>query len=194
MKISISIMAHPSREKYFEYLTERLDGAPFSVDEGWGLLENAKRSWLLYDDTADYHIVIQDDAILCDNFIEKARAAIEQNNGMIVSFYHANRSQFETEVKKALENNGVIIKQHIHSALAMAIPTNRIKEMIAYFETLDNPQDDVRIGLWAKHAGIKNAIIIPSLVDHRADPSLHKNNQANKYTKAFIFIDNYENK
>ena len=71
MKISIAVMMHPSREKYKDYLKSKLGDVPFSIDEGIGLRANSKRTWLMYDKTADFHIVVQDDALVCGNFREK---------------------------------------------------------------------------------------------------------------------------
>ena len=79
IKLSISVMAHPSREKYFGYLKERLGDIPFAIDtESKGVWENCKRAWKLYDPMADFHLVVQDDAIVCDDFLEKANATLCQ--------------------------------------------------------------------------------------------------------------------
>lgn len=182
-------MAHPSREKYFGYLKEKLGDVHIQVDDGCGLLENCLRSWEWFDKSADYHLVVQDDAIICESFHKRLDNLL--NNGIFMySLYHANRPTFKDEVEIAMAGPGYIIKNSVHSGLAIALPTKLIPGMISHFETLDDPADDVRIGIWAKKIGLKNFIPIPSLVDHRADPSLHGNNPVNKYTKAYKFIDN----
>jgi hypothetical protein len=78
VKLSISVMAHPSREQYFPYLSDKL-GIPvsdFCIDQKNCLLENSKASWMKHDPDASFHCVVQDDSVLCDNFREKAEAFI----------------------------------------------------------------------------------------------------------------------
>ena len=48
VKLSISIMAHPSRASFFPRLKEKLgDDVPFSIDQKNNLLENCKAAWRL---------------------------------------------------------------------------------------------------------------------------------------------------
>ena len=184
-------MAHPSREKYFGYLKEKLNNPKFSIDvDSKGLLWNCVNSWKMHDLDSDYHIVVQDDAIVCKDFIEKATKLIEKNGRYLYSFYHANRPAFKDQVEYALKNGGYIIKKNFHSGLAMAIPTDLIPSMIEFFEKQKEPADDVRIGIWAKSIGMLNFIPIPSLIDHRDEKSLHGNNKQNLYRRAYKFIDN----
>jgi len=71
-------MAHPSRERHFAFLAEKLQFpvSRFCIDQQNNLLENAKRSWRAHDPTADFHVVVQDDAVPVDNFRERAAAFI----------------------------------------------------------------------------------------------------------------------
>ena len=80
IKLSISVMAHPSRAQFFPYLCEklRLSIKNFSIDQKNNLLENSKASWMLYDPECTHHVVIQDDSIVCDNFREKAVSFITE--------------------------------------------------------------------------------------------------------------------
>ena len=64
--LSMSIMAHTSRVKYFPYLKSRMEGAQWSIDKKNSLLENSKASWSMHDPEADFHVVVQDDSIVCD--------------------------------------------------------------------------------------------------------------------------------
>ncbi|MFA5391718.1 MAG: hypothetical protein WC331_09890, partial [Candidatus Omnitrophota bacterium] len=49
-KLSVSIMAHPSREDFFPYLRERLGDVPMAIDRGVGIWENCKNAWRLHTD------------------------------------------------------------------------------------------------------------------------------------------------
>jgi len=191
IKLSISVMAHPSREKYFGYLKEKLNNPKFSIDtESKGLLWNCVNSWKMHDLDSDYHLVVQDDAIICKDFVNKASEMIEKNGRYLYSFYHANRESWNDAVNDALKGSGYLIKKHVHSGLAIAIPRDLIPSMLDFFEKQKEPADDVRIGMWAKSIGLLNFIPIPSLIDHRDEKSLHNNNKGGLYRKAHKFIDN----
>ena len=166
-KLSISIMAHPSREEHFEYLKKELGDVPFSIDDGCGLWENCKRAWKLHDPESEYHVVIQDDAIICKGFREKAESILNLNS-IAYSFYwgHRYRHTFRERNESGLKN-GFIVDTMPHWGIAICIPTNLISEMIDFCDKLDIKQDDERIAQFLKSKGIKIYFPIPSLIEHR---------------------------
>lgn len=70
MKISYSIMAHPKRKEWAEELSKELK-CPIYYDTDNTIWNTCKGAWKLATDS-DYHFVIQDDAILCNNFKKKS--------------------------------------------------------------------------------------------------------------------------
>ena len=69
--VSKTIMAYYKRQKRIPSIRKKIGDAKVSLDTGvWGLWENSKRSWLSYDKKSDYHMVIQDDAVICSNFYD----------------------------------------------------------------------------------------------------------------------------
>ena len=159
--LSISVMAHPSREAFFPYLRERLgEDVPFAIDEkSEGVWPNARRAWALHDPDAIYHVVIQDDAIVCDNFKERAFDAIcrgfnhMEGRPFAVNFYFGRRGNLTEQSKKALER-GWCSRQSPTWGVAIALPVDHIKPMLEYAEGFDSPQDDYRIGMYLKKHGI----------------------------------------
>lgn len=189
MKISISVMAHPSREKYFNYLKEKLGDVPFSIDGGWGIWENCKRAWLMFDPNADYHLVIQDDAIIGKNFFKNIRKEIENHSDHAFSFYFGNRKRFEDIAKKA-EKNGGISMGWVSWGVAICVPTNQIKKMLEYCDKLPErykKHDDTMIAKYLESIKMPVWYPMPSLVDHRLEKSLVESD-LNGGRKAYKFI------
>lgn len=188
MKLSISIMAHPKRAEYIPYLKSKLGDVPVAMDDGCGLLENCKRAWEMRDKNADYHVVIQDDCIICENFRERAEEVIKKANGQAVSFFYS-QSKFFNKFRKEAEETGAICKKALYGGLAICLPTKLIPEMLEHYEKQKIPFDDHRINVFLMSKNISIYSPIPCLVDHRKDHmSLFtgKKSQA----QACQFIDN----
>jgi hypothetical protein len=166
MKLSIAIMAHPKRAEYIPYLKSKLGDVPVSMDDGWGLIENCRRAWLLHDPTADYHVVIQDDCIVCDDFYARAVSYLEKANGLPVSFFYS-QSKFFNKFKKERVETGAIIKKAIYGGLAICLPVKLIKPMLEFYDKQKIPFDDHRIGLFCMANKLNIYNPFPCLIDHR---------------------------
>jgi hypothetical protein len=166
MKLSISIMAHPKRAEWFPYLEQKLGKQPMALDTGAGLIQNCKNAWLMYDPTADYHVVIQDDCIICGDFYNRAVEVLEKANGLAVNFFYAE-SKFYNKFRNERNETGAIIKKGLYGGLAICLPTKLITEMLVHYDADHVPFDDHRIGrfLLSKKINIYNPF--PSLIDHR---------------------------
>ena len=118
MKYSIAIMAHTSRAEHFEYLQNMLKPKVIMVDNGeLGVWGNAKRAWLDYDKDCDYHIVIQDDALISKRFSNFIEPVLEKACGLPVSLYfqHKNKYKdpdFNRKIPKDLSFFGIQIFKH----------------------------------------------------------------------------------
>src|SRR5574343_466904 len=137
MKLSISVMAHPSRAQFFPYIKRQLgEGVPFSIDDGCGITENCKRAGQRHDPEADYHVVIQDDAIICDHFKERATEILEKyspeklqlKKELAYNFYYGSRKKLVDEAATA-EKQGYLISPVIRWGVAICLPTKKIPEM-----------------------------------------------------------------
>lgn len=194
--LSIAVMAHPSREKFFPYLKEKLGDVPFSIDhDSAGVWPNAKKAWSMFDPGALYHLVVQDDAIVCENFRERAEEAIidairKNGSRVAISFYFGNRGTFHHIAEQGLER-GYCMMARTPWAVAICLPSNLIPEMLAEAETMAQPQDDVRIGKFLKARKIRVYFPMPSLIDHRtaADGTESLVGDSGQGRKAFKFID-----
>ena len=166
MKMSVSIMMHPARKEFLPYLRERLGDWPVVMDDGCGLIANSRNAWTMFDPTADYHVVIQDDCIVCDNFIEKAKVVCEKANGQAVSFFFA-QSKFYKKFKAEREATGAICHKALYGGLAICLPTKLIPAMLLHYDADYVMMDDHRIGRFLLSQKINIYCPIPSLVEHR---------------------------
>lgn len=178
MKLDIVVMAHSSREHYFNYLKNYLgDNVKFSIDTPelklgtWG---NARRAWSMIDRQADYGLVIQDDAILCDDFLTKAKHFITQHQGYALNLFFGNRknSRYLWDYSKT-RSSGYVESPKLMWGVAIALPVEHIDPMIEYGDRCDpTTADDTRIKQYCLQAKLSARFPDPCLVDHRYGESL----------------------
>lgn len=181
-------MAHPSREEFFPYLRQMLgNDIPFAIDhDSKGVWPNCRNAWLLHDPTAEWHVVIQDDAIVCEQFQRRAEEVIERSGGThAINFYFGRRGNQTEQAARELER-GFAMRVAPTWGVAICMPTAWIPEMIEYCDQLSHPADDYRIGRFLKHKGIMTYFPMPSLVDHRAGKSLVGDPGDKRHAYAFI--------
>lgn len=188
MKLSVAIMAHPSREKFIPLLKEKLGEWPVSYDNGEGIWANRKNATLLYNPTADFHLVIQDDAIIGQDFFANALRELENHPKDAHSFYLGNRRNWQALYRNA-EKQGGLHMDWLSWGLAICLPTKLIPELIEYCDKMKGYEknDDTRIAKFLEMKKIKIWFPVPSLIDHRIEKSL-VTGETNKFRKAFKFI------
>ncbi len=189
-------MAHPSRQEHFSYLLEKLGNVPFSIDyQSIGEWDNAKKAWMMHDPEAEWHVVIQDDAIVCENFRERAIEVIEKakevlgTEDYVCNFYYGHRKSAEKVSAEALKK-GYWTNGYPKWGVAICMKTKFIKEMIEFGEKIDNvgTKDDARIGAFIGSKGLKVYFPMPSIIDHRHGKSLV--GDPGELRNAYKFIDN----
>lgn len=188
-------MAHPKRKEWAEELSKQLLDAPIIYDEKQNIWDTCRRSWLLYDRDAEYHLVIQDDAILCYNFIEKAKQVLRTgkifNEDYIYSFY-AGEMMKNHIIKAEKKRRNYVISGMIFNEVALCMKTEHIKGMVKFCDDREVDTDQ-EVARWARIKLLKVFYTIPSLVDHREGESLYRVNynkpNPDKQRKAFRFID-----
>lgn len=200
--LSFSVMAHPDRAEFFPYLRRRLNIRPesFAVDhDRKGAWETCKAAWRLSDPMADWHCVVQDDAIVCDDFRARAIAAIVDARAVLggrddyaLSFYYGDRRYERIEAGEALKR-GFRISPSLSWGLAVCLRTKDVEEMIAYGDTRTKigTKDDARISAFLQHKGVPVYLPMPSLVEHREGKSLV--GDPGEHRRAFAYIDRDKN-
>lgn len=170
LTFSVSVMAHESRAKHFDYLKKHLGDVPFSIDDNkqklgtWG---NCKRAWSLRDKTKDYHLVIQDDAVLCDNFMEKVSEFINKYPNESYQLFRGKKRQSWAIGTAKLDVD--VLQGQLLWGVAIMLRQDIIEPAIHWGEQNFVPSypDDTRIKKYLDSKGIKTLYPYPSLVDHR---------------------------
>ena len=197
MKISASVMAHPNRSTEVGELLAALDrkvpvhwdreGAPSGGgDRIW---RQARAAWSMYDPSADYHVLIQDDAIVSADFLAGLERALDfVRPGSVVSPYLGTGRNVPLRWGRMTEKADIqharwIVAGRVMWGVCLLLPVSRIPEMIAWCDRKAGMPDDMRVGAWA----VRNELDVwypwPSLVDHRLVPSLTKSRAADRVAR-----------
>jgi hypothetical protein len=180
MRLSASIMAHPARSGEVAELAAALDRpVPVHWDEDAGppsgkadrVWANARAAWLMADPEADWHAVIQDDAVPCRDFLaglERALAHVPPD-AVVSPYLGTGRTvpiRWEALARAADAAGASWVRtQKLMWGVCIVLPVGMISEMI---------QRDMRVAGWAEKTGREVWYPWPSLVDHRKVPSLTK--------------------
>lgn len=177
-KISIAIMAHPKRAIEAKNLFHALQGnfsdvtCVFDTDNNeWA---TGKDALLAYDPKADWHIVIQDDAIISENFQINVFNALSnpifKQKKTLVSFYFGKTRPFVKQTQRAVDRAQLINANWIQTpglfwGVCIAIPRKDIEKLVAQSNDSQEPYDN-RIGLFYTKRNRPIYNTYPSLVDH----------------------------
>ncbi len=183
--LGISIMAHPSRAAMTATLLKALGPVPVAEDDGRGLLANCEAAWSLADPSHDWHLVLQDDAILCTDFITRARAFLSKlTEPQLVSFYFGNKFTTRNLALNAMDEGKVTAP--LMWGLALCIPSSWLPDMLAFYREQSRPDDDGRIADWLRATDRTATYALPCLVDHHHSPSLVGNSSGKRKAVAFL--------
>jgi len=201
VKVSYSIMAHPDRADHVDALTAQLIGeglpevaiswdregpASGNHDRVW---RNARAAWVMHEPDADWHVLIQDDAVLCKDFAAGMSEALRHVRGpAVVSPYLGNGrmvpSRWERVATLADQREAVWIRtSKLMWGVTIAIPTLLISDMIKHADQRIGVPDDMRVAGWAERNGVDVWYTWPSLVDHRSVPSLTKHRAHDRFAR-----------
>lgn len=174
MQISIAIMAHPARKPQAEFLFAQLRRYPFAgaqivYDEDRIEWNTGKRALLAGLKHGDWHVVIQDDAILTPDFyenIENAIKALKQKT--LISLYTGTARPMAKRVKDAVakaKDGEWLTNKQLLWGVGIVIPTSQIEPMLEFVEDVDLQYDN-KIGEFYCRNSLPVYYTVPSLVDH----------------------------
>lgn len=175
--LSVSVMAHPSRAVMVEELLTRL-GYPAAVawDEKNDEWHTARRALLAYGPAAEYHLVVQDDALLCRALWDGLTAALPHAPaGAVVSLYagETRRGAFwRAHTAAAGGTSSWLLTSRLWWGVAAAYPVEILDRLVAGCDTSAVREYDRRVSTWLRRKGVAVAYTVPSLVDHADGPSL----------------------
>jgi hypothetical protein len=199
VKISASIMAHPDRARMVAELAAGLaagwggrqvpvhfdpHGAPSGKgDRVWSV---AREAWSMHDPGADFHVLVQDDAIPSPDMLPALEKALEHvpDYALVSPYLGQGRNVPRRWGKMAdqADDQGAswICSYVLMWGVCLAVPVAMIPEMIAWCDRKSGMPDDMRVGRWFQRQKIDTWYTWPSLVDHRPGDSLTKHRQVER--------------
>ena len=178
MKISVSIMAHPARKYQAEALYKKLIQYPFSdvfiiwdeQNNEWHTGERSLKGGIVLG--SDWHLVIQDDAILTPHIydnIEGLIAALPVKS--VVSLYTGKVRPLQDRVIPAVAKapDGSFLSHYMMMwGVAILLPSDQIAAMLEFAADPMFREDkyDIRVGRFYYGNHLPIYYSMPSLVDH----------------------------
>jgi hypothetical protein len=188
VKISASVMAHPDRETQVNDLTMRLDRVvPVFWDtegpssgNGDRVWRTARGAWSLADPEADWHVLLQDDAWPCEDFLaglERALAYVPPD-AVVSPYLGTGRNvpiRWEAMARAADTAGATWVRStKLMWGVCIVLPVSSISSMVAYANRKSAAPDDMRVAGWAEKNGREVWYTWPSLADHLPVASLTK--------------------
>lgn len=180
MKVSYAVMAHPKRSADAIGLSAALDAPiawaepPWASETDRGPCWRTKRAALLMHSDRPFHCVVQDDAILGRDFIGRAEKLVDAGDYLYMLFYRHKRT-WPGAIRAATTNQerGFFTVRGMVLGVGLIVATERIRDLVAFCDGLDPMAgDDDRMKIWTQHRELDTYVPLPSLVDHRVQPSL----------------------
>ncbi len=178
MKISVSIMAHPKRKREAEALYKKLIQYPFSdvyiiwdeLNNEWHTGERSLKGGVVLG--SDWHLVIQDDAVLTphiyDNIVGLIAALPVKS---VVSLYTGKVRPLPERVAEAVAQapDGSFITHYMMMwGVAILLPSDQIEAMLEFANDpmFRDDKYDIRVGRFYYGNHLPIYYSMPSLVEH----------------------------
>lgn len=176
--ISAVIMAHKRRAPFVEQLLKQLGSIEVIWDERDDRWDTGRRALLAFDPAADWHLVVQDDAIPAPDLlagVERAVASVPDPRPL--GFYVGSMGEHRLLVDHAREIGASWIELRGPKwGVAIALPTEHIRRLVRWCDRQGQIGNyDTRIMERYRRRGVRCWYSVPSLVDHRPvreNPSL----------------------
>lgn len=194
--LSVAIAAHPKREPLVDKLLERLPVGTWAVwdlgDDEWGTHERAWRC--TQTKVATHSLVLQDDAVVCDDLVPALEAALDLvPDTAVVSLYFGN-AQNHPKIVRAIqrartEDAGWLVSTGTWWGVGIIIPTGLVDDMLGFCARRREVYDR-RLSIWCEHSPNGPYPVYypwPSLIDHLDTDSLVKPG-LRRPRKAYQFI------
>lgn len=197
MRVSAAIMAHPARETEVNELRSLLDrpvavnwdteGPPSGkADRVW---RTARGAWMMADPDADWHAVIQDDAVPCADLLAGLERAVDHVplDAVVSAYLGTGRTvpiRWEALARAADTARASWVRTgKLMWGVCIVLPVALIPEMIERADQRGGVPDDMRVAGWAERTGREVWYPWPSLVDHRKVPSLTKHRATDRVAR-----------
>lgn len=179
MNVSCAVMAHPRREALAVKLALALgDGTSVVWDRQNDEWDTGRRAWETYSHSATHHLVVQDDAIVCEDLVAGLGKALEHVPAeAAVSLYTGTLRPDGRRVSEAVyraerTDAAWIVMPDIKWGVALCVPTAMVPNMIDRAEASKGRVYDSKLAGYFRSVGWSVWCTYPSLVDHRDEPGI----------------------
>lgn len=182
--MSVALMAHPARSRWVDGIVRRVDADVQVVwDEGWNDRHQTGLAAIrAADPAADYHLILQDDIVVCDDLVAGTKNALEYvPDGHPLSLFTGRARPHRTKVAGLYESARLTGAAFMSFpgpwwGQGVVLPTGVIDELASWFERhVEIENYDRRMSRWFERQGLRCFYTVPCLVDHREqaeNPSL----------------------
>lgn len=173
MDTTTIIITHPQRHTQAQHLAHTLDAHICLDDNNYGPGVNHDRALhqaiTTHGDKDGWLILLEDDAIPCNNWHDQIQAALSVAPTPVVSLYlgRAHPRRYQHHIPQLLASNPHwIIHPHLRHHVAVAIHAHAAPQLLATVTPLQGDADK-RLGQAAQQCGWNIAYTNPSLCDHQ---------------------------
>jgi hypothetical protein len=182
-------MAHPKRAEWAEQLAAKL-GCPIVWDEIGSPWDTGRRALLTTDPAASHHVIVQDDAIVCEDLPAALEQAVAYAGQRPIGLYlgarpHHRRVRLSTKMADKRGRPWIAMDRATVAGVASAHPVTLI-EQLAAFNYRDSRSWDSRYSAFYRELGVTPWFTWPSLVEHRPGPSLLPNHPKGRTAVRFL--------
>lgn len=156
-------------------MAEKLCATISMDDVGMGAARNHERAWTwLKDSPEPWSLVLEDDAVVCTDFLHQAKMALAQAPSPVVSFYlgRGRPPHWQQKIARviAADDPHWITATELLHGVAVAVRTELIPDMLSWVKDME-PMDEA-ITDWAQQNHYEIAYTRPSLVQHADGPTI----------------------
>jgi hypothetical protein len=179
--LSVSIMAHEKRQAWVPDLEAQFPGVTTVWDRKNDRWDTGARALTAHNGKSQWHMVVQDDALLPPDFYEGVRKMLKYvppNHPVGLYYGRVRPREQETYglmVKAKRENASFIVHNGPWWGVGIVIPTAHIPALAQWGDANQQiPNYDRRIARWYYKQDIPCYYTVPSLIEHRTqdNPSL----------------------
>lgn len=200
MTVSVAVMAVRRRAHFVDQLLDRLgaDGDRVVWDRKQDRCDTGLRAMQAYDPSATHHLVIQDDALVCNDLLPGLERLVQHSAEHPVSLYvgrtrpHPLRVHERFNAARAAGSSLLEMRGPLWG-VGIVYPVKHLDELCDWYATDDHPNYDMRVSRWyMARKGLDCLYTIPSLVDHRPvaeNPSTVEGRTGNRQAHWFVGED-----
>lgn len=191
--VSVAVMAHPSRESLVRDLVWSVDA---HVEVAWDARNNewdtGRRALAAYDPTAQWHVVLQDDALVCADLIAGLERALPHVPAdAAVSLYVGRAKPYNGRIARLVQQADEtgcswIALPRLYWGVGLVLPTALLDDIVLRADRTHVLEYDRRLSTVFRKMGMPVWYTWPSLVDHRDEPSLLRHDR-NEHRRAHRF-------